>query len=62
MLGTRSVFAGCTTKLGMNKRKRKWKRRPNPNKEVLLQPLASNLCWSADFMQDRIENGVKMCV
>ncbi len=50
-------------KLGMNKRKRKWKRRiPNPNKEVLLQPLASNLCWSADFMQDRLENGVKMRV
>lgn len=50
-------------KLGMNKRKRKWKRRiPNPNKEVLLQPLASNLCWSAGFMQDRLENGVKMRV
>lgn len=47
----------------MNKRKRKWKRRiPNPNKEVLLQPLASNLCWSAGFMQDRLENGVKMRV
>lgn len=50
-------------KLGMNKRKRKYKRRiPNPEKQVLLQPIGSNITWSADFMEDRLENGRKVRV
>ena len=45
-------------KLGMNKRRRKVKRRiPNPAKETLVQPLFENITWSADFMYDRLENG-----
>lgn len=48
-------------KLGMNKRKRKYKRRiPNPEKQVLLQPISPNITWSADFMQDRLEDGRKV--
>lgn len=49
-------------KLGMNKRRRKMKRRvPNPEKSPLLQPLAPNITWSADFMHDRWKMGEK-CV
>src|SRR3546814_4938418 len=50
-------------KLGMNKRRRKMKRRvPNPEKSPLLQPLAPNITWSADFMHNRLENGRKVRV
>ena len=50
-------------KLGMNKRRRKTKRRiPNPEKQVLLQPIKKNITWSADFIQDRLENGRKVRV
>lgn len=45
-------------KLGLNKRRRKVKRRiPNPDKQALLQPIAPNITWSADFMTDRLDNG-----
>lgn len=50
-------------KLGLNKRRRKVKRRiPNPDKQALLQPIAPNITWSADFMEDRLENGRKVRV
>ncbi len=51
------------SKLGMNNRRKKVKRRiPNPEKQALLQPIAENITWSADFMQDRLENGRKVRV
>lgn len=44
-------------KLGMA-RQRKIKRRiPNPDRQVLLQPVRPNITWSLDFMEDRLENG-----
>lgn len=48
-------------KLGLNKRRRKVKRRiPNPAKEVLLQPITPNTTWSMDFMSDVLDNGRKI--
>jgi putative transposase len=50
-------------KLGLNKRMRKSRRRiANPDKETLLQPISPNLTWSADFMEDRLDNGRKVRV
>jgi putative transposase len=46
-------------KLKLNKRRRFKRRIPNPEKKPLLQPLAMNLTWSMDFMEDRLENGRK---
>jgi putative transposase len=46
-------------KLGMNRRAKTKRRIPNPEKQVLLQPLQANLTWSIDFMEDRLVNGRK---
>ena len=46
-------------KLNMNKRKKLKRRIPNPEKQVLLQPINANITWSIDFMEDRLENGRK---
>lgn len=47
-------------KLGMNKRKKRKQRLPNPEKQPLVQPIAQNITWSLDFMEDRLENGRKV--
>jgi putative transposase len=44
-------------KLGMSHRRKIKRRIPNPEKQVLLQPIRPNLTWSLDFMEDRLENG-----
>jgi putative transposase len=50
-------------KLNLNKRKRKFKRRiPNPEKQILLQPISANITWSMDFMHDVLEDGRKVRV
>lgn len=47
-------------KLKMNKRKKHKRRIPNPQKQSLAQPIGPNICWSMDFMEDRLENGRKV--
>ena len=47
-------------KLGMNKRKKRKQRLPNSDKQPLVQPIARNITWSLDFMEDRLENGRKV--
>jgi len=50
-------------KLGLNKRRRKIKRRiANPEREYLLQPIAPNITWSMDFMSDVLADGRKIRV
>lgn len=44
-------------KLGMARRRIMKRRIPNPEKKMLLQPVAPNLTWNMDFMEDRLENG-----
>jgi len=46
-------------KLGMTHRRKMKRRIPNPEKQILLQPIRPNLTWSIDFMEDRLENGRK---
>ena len=49
-------------KLGMNKRRKRKRRIPNPEKQFLVQPISKNITWSMDFMEDRLENGRKVRV
>lgn len=44
-------------KLGMARRRKIKRRIPNPDRQVLLQPVRPNITWGLDFMEDRLENG-----
>lgn len=41
----------------MNLKRKGKKRLPRAAREVLVQPLAPNLCWSIDFMRDTLYSG-----
>jgi putative transposase len=44
----------------LNLRKKPKKRLPNRSKQILLQPLNANYCWSIDFMSDALVSGQKL--
>ena len=46
-------------KLGMSRRTKAKRRIPNPERQLLLQPLYPNATWSIDFMEDKLTNGRK---
>jgi putative transposase len=46
--------------LQLNLRKKPKKRLPSRSKQILLQPLKANYCWSIDFMSDALVNGQKI--
>lgn len=47
------------TSMNLNLRSKRKKRLPIRKKECLLQPLAPNIHWSMDFMQDSLSDGKK---
>jgi len=44
----------------LNLRKKPKKRLPSRSKQILLQPLKANYCWSIDFMSDALISGQKL--
>ncbi len=46
--------------LRLNLRKKPKKRLPSRSRQILLQPLKANYCWSVDFMSDALTNGQKL--
>lgn len=43
--------------MGLNKRRKKLKRRLPGRTQCVIQPLAANYCWSMDFMRDTLYSG-----
>ena len=43
--------------MGLNKRRKHFKRRLPGKSQCVVQPLAANYCWSVDFMRDTLYSG-----
>ena len=43
--------------MGLNKRRKGFKRRLPGKRQYIAQPLAANYCWSIDFMRDTLYSG-----